>query len=69
MKTKNYSPSYEDLELLEKCYDKCNTLLVQKDVISISNREFVHSLKKDLQKVIKSLHHKYMGNALKEEES
>ena len=63
MNTKN-APSYEDLELLEKCYDKCNTLLAQKDVITITNREFVHSFKKDLQKVIKSLHHKYMDNEL-----
>ena len=47
-----------------KCYDKCNTLLAQKDVITITNREFVHSFKKDLQKVIKSLHHKYMDNEL-----
>ena len=64
MKTKN-APSYEDLELLEKCYDKCKTLLIQKDVITITNREFVHSFKKDLQKVIKSLHFKHMDNELK----
>ena len=63
MKTKN-APSYEDLELLEKCYDKCNTLLAQKDIMRHNYHNILLPLKKDLQKVIKSLHHKHMDNEM-----
>jgi len=71
MRTNN-APTYEDMELLEQCYTKCKILLssVNKGDIFFQDfkgtpLEFTQTLKKDLQKVIKSLHHKHMENEIK----
>ena len=69
MKTKN-APTYEDMELLEECYDKCRFMLrinygtTDKFFYQHHDNklEFLEELKKDLQKVIKSLHIKHMDN-------
>ena len=71
MTKNNYAPSYEDLEILEECYDKTR-LMISYNRLDIRltlnkyekerEKEILYGLKKDLQKVIKSLHYKHMEN-------
>ena len=53
-KETNYSPSYEELEVLEECYN-CLVLSRVPD-----------ELKQNFRKVIKSLHHKHMDYSLRD---
>tara|TARA_R100001086_G_scaffold75445_1_gene36494 strand:- start:326 stop:553 length:228 start_codon:yes stop_codon:yes gene_type:complete len=71
MTKNNYAPSYEDLEILEECYDKTRLIISYKCLDSRlklnkyekqREKEVLYELKKDLQKVIKSLHYKHMEN-------
>jgi len=59
-KETNYSPSYEELEVLEKCYE----ILTLKDYHN--HTETTEDLREDLRKVIKSLHHKHMDYSLRD---
>ena len=67
-KETNYSPSYEELEILEKCYDFIK--LVKKlhpfenDVNNFLQMKS-SGLTQDLSNVIKSLHHKHMDYSLR----
>ena len=66
-KKQNFAPSNEELEILEECYDKTRLIISYKCLDSRlklnkyekqREKEILYELKKDLQKVIKSLHHK-----------
>jgi hypothetical protein len=68
-KKQNFAPSYEELEILNECYNKTRFLLdnniIKEDFFyqhHNTNKEFLKELKKDLQNVIKSLHFKHMDN-------
>ena len=66
-KKQNFAPSNEDLEILEECYDKTR-LMISYSRLTLNRyekqkqKEILYELKKDLQKVIKSLHYKHMEN-------
>ena len=70
----NNAPTYEELETLEECYNKCRFMLNDKRLKKSdkffyqhydNKLEFLEELKKDLQKVIKSLNFKHMNNEIK----
>ncbi len=68
-KKQNFAPSYEELEILNECYNKTRFLLdnniIKEDFFyqhHNTNKEFLKELKKDLRNVIKSLHFKHMDN-------
>jgi|TARA_R100000084_G_scaffold63348_1_gene27463 hypothetical protein len=72
---RNIAPSYEELKILNECYDKTRFLLKDKRYLKqlerkynlnkyehLTEKEFLKELKKDLQNVIRSLHDKHMEN-------
>ena len=74
---RNLAPSYEELKILNECYDKTRFLLKDDRYIKqlerksnlnkynhLTENEFLQELKKDLRNVIKSLHFKHMENEI-----
>ena len=74
---RNIAPSYQELKILNECYDKTRFLLKDDRYIKqlerksnlnkydhLTENEFLQELKKDLRNVIKSLHFKHMENEI-----